>query len=52
MYIFVGVLLSSLVTSVHIDFEACAGRKAILIEKGVAGDCFPMPYTILPKGPK
>jgi hypothetical protein len=52
MYIFVGVLLGSLVTSVHMDYEACAGRKAVLIEKNVVGDCFPMPYTVVPKGPK
>lgn len=45
MYIFIGILLGSIVTSTHGDKEACLGRKAILQEKGVIGDCVPEPFT-------
>ena len=39
MYIFVGLLLGSLVTSHHDTKEACEGRRVTLAEKGVVGRC-------------
>lgn len=38
-YIFIGMLLNSIVTSTHESEEACKGREAILREKGVIGQC-------------
>ena len=38
-YIFVGMLLNSIVTSTHDNEEACKGREAMLKEKGVVGQC-------------
>lgn len=38
-YIFVGMLLNSLVTSTHDTEEACKGREVMLKEKGVVGQC-------------
>lgn len=38
-YIFVGMLLNSLVTSTHDNEEACKGREAMLKEKGIVGQC-------------
>ena len=38
-YLFVGMLLGSIVTSSHDSEEACKGREAILKEKGVIGQC-------------
>lgn len=35
MYILVGILLGSMVTSSHDSREACEGRKTLLAEKGV-----------------
>lgn len=35
MYILIGVLLGSMVTSTHDTREQCEGRKVILSEKGV-----------------
>ncbi len=40
MYIFIGMLLGSIVTSTHDNREACEGRKVVLIERGVTdGRC-------------
>lgn len=39
MYVFVGILLGSIITSQHDNREACEGRKTILAEKGVVGQC-------------
>lgn len=38
-YIFIGMILNSIVTSTHDSEEACKGREAILKEKGVVGQC-------------
>lgn len=38
-YIFIGMLLSSTVTSQHDTLEACKGREVMLKEKGVIGKC-------------
>lgn len=38
-WLFIGTLLGSIVTSGHDTKEACEGRKVILQEKGVAGQC-------------
>lgn len=38
-YIFIGMLLNSIVTSSHDSEEACKGREAVLKEKGVVGQC-------------
>lgn len=42
-YIFIGMLLNSLVTSTHDSEEACKGREAVLKEKGVIGQCVKEP---------
>lgn len=42
-YIFIGILLNSLVTSTHDNEEACKGREAMLKEKGVIGQCVKEP---------
>lgn len=39
MYILIGILLGSIVTSTHDSREACEGRKTILAEKGVVAEC-------------
>jgi len=39
IWIFTGVLLGSIVTSQHDSREACEGRRTILAEKGVQGQC-------------
>ena len=44
-YIFVGMLLNSLVTSTHDGEEACKGREAMLKEKGVVGQCVKEPTS-------
>lgn len=36
---FVGLILGSLVTSQHSSKEACEGRRVVLAEKGVIGEC-------------
>lgn len=42
MYIFIGLLLGSIVTSTHDSKEACLGRRDVLAEKGVTnGECRP-----------
>lgn len=38
-WVYVGVLLGSLVTSQHETEEACLGRKALLSKREVVGDC-------------
>lgn len=38
-WIFVGLLLGSVVTSSHESEEACLGRKALLEKKEVRGQC-------------
>lgn len=38
-YIFIGMLLGSTVNSSHDTREACEGRKVVLSEKGVIGQC-------------
>ena len=38
-YLFVGLLLNSIVTSEHETREACEGRATLLHEKGVIGKC-------------
>ena len=38
-WVFTGILLGSIVTSQHESKELCLGRKAMLTEKGVIGDC-------------
>lgn len=38
-WLFIGTLLGSIVTSGHDTKEACEGRKAVLQEKGVVGQC-------------
>lgn len=38
-YIFIGMILNSLVTSTHDNEEACKGREAVLKEKGIVGQC-------------
>lgn len=45
-YIFIGVLLNSLVTSKHSSLEECLGREAILKEKGVIGQCVGEPSIV------
>lgn len=39
MWLFVGMLLGSMVTSSHDTKEACEGRRVVLAEKGVNGQC-------------
>lgn len=38
-WIFIGMLLNSIVTSDHDSREACEGRAVLLREKGVIGKC-------------
>lgn len=45
-YIFIGMLLNSLVTSTHDSEEACKGREAVLKEKGVIGKCVKEPSNL------
>ena len=49
-YIFVGMLLNSLVTSTHDSEEACKGREAMLKEKGVMGQCVKEPSNFTTSG--
>jgi len=44
-YVFIGILLGSLVTSTHPTREACEGRAVMLKEKGVVGECEPAPSS-------
>ena len=39
-WIFIGAVAGSLVTSAHDTKEACLGRKAILAENKIVGECF------------
>ena len=39
MWLFIGILLGSIVTSSHDTKEACEGRRVVLTEKGVNGQC-------------
>jgi hypothetical protein len=58
MYVLIGILLGSIVTSVHDSREACEGRRVVLAEKNVVAECKSMNnYTsstgntyVLPKG--
>lgn len=38
-WLYIGMLLGSVVTSTHDTKEACLGREAVLKEKGVIGQC-------------
>ena len=44
-WVFMGMLLGSLVTSAHPSREACEGRAVMLKEKGVVGKCEPAPLS-------
>lgn len=46
MWIFVGLLLGSMVTSSHDTKEACEGRRVMLTEKGVSGQCVQQPNNL------
>jgi len=50
LWMFVGVLLGSIVTSSHETREACEGRATLLREKGVSGKCVDMSFTTLRSG--
>lgn len=53
-WIFIGMLLGSVVTSSHDSKEACLGRQAVLKDKGVEGQCVerakPMSWSTIPSG--
>lgn len=46
MYLFIGILLGSIVTSTHDNREQCEGRATILKEKGVTGQCVQQSSTL------
>jgi hypothetical protein len=58
MYVLIGMLLGSIVTSTHDNREACEGRRVVLAEKNVVAECKSMTnYStstgntyVLPKG--
>ncbi len=39
MWLFIGIIAGSIVTSSHQNKEQCEGRRVILQEKGVVGQC-------------
>ena len=44
-WVFVGILMGTVVTSTHDSREACEGRRVVLAEKGVNGKCVELSAT-------